>query len=222
LPSARQLELSHSLANQVVKQKQSTKPFPPQPRAPTASDGVNTKSTAAQHLVDTLSQIWAIEPDEGSNSTPWTVRQNAGGSLADIPDGTRDVASFEASIKNLVPSYQQAVAWMSYFHAGPNKLFCICSPTDSLHLLKSCYDPGAAIGQIDACLVTWQLACGALFYPNTDSKTHDSLYKSARLQITDCIESNGTTLLWLVPTLLLECVYLMNPRPRNSWVILGT
>jgi hypothetical protein len=222
LPAARQLELSQSLADQIVQQKQLPKPFPSQPRAPIPSDVLNIKSTAAQHLVETLNQIWAFEPDEGSSSIPWTARQNADGSLADLSTGTRDGASFEASIKKLVPSYQQAVAWMSYFHAGPNKLFCICSPTDSLHLLKSFYTPEAASGQIDVCLITWQLACGALFYPDTDAKIYNSLYKSAQLQTAACIESNRTTLLWVVPTLLLECVYLMNPRPRNCWVILGT
>jgi hypothetical protein len=70
-------------------------------------------------------------------------------------------------------------------------------------------------------LITWQLACGALFYPDTDEKTHKALYNSAQAQTAACIEKDETILLWVVPTLLMDCVYLMNPKPRNSWVILG-
>jgi hypothetical protein len=219
LPPTRQLELSHSLTDRIIKRTQSPTPFPPQPRAPTPTHRTDTKSTTAQYLIGVLGQIWAIDPDGESNSTPGVAYQYANGSTSSA--FSNRTLNEETSIKNLVPSHQQAVIWMSYFHAGPNKLFRICSPTESLRLLESFYHSEQAICPMNECLITWQLACGALFHPNTNASTSQSLYKSAQMQTVVCIEREQTTLLWIVPTLLLECLYLMNPKPRNCWVILG-
>jgi hypothetical protein len=216
-----QEELSHSLTDRIIKRSHSSTAFPPQPRAPAPSHGVGSKSTAAKHLVETLGRIWSIELDDGPNPTPLSAGQSANGVLTVPSPMTKDAALLQESVKRLVPSHSMATAWMSYLHAGPNKLFRICSPTESLHLLESFYSPGHSVNQFDTCLITWQLTCGALFYPDTDEEIIKALYKCARMQTVACIEKNGVVLLWVVPTLLLECVYLINSKPRNCWVILG-
>lgn len=156
LPSTRQLEISHILVDRIIKQKHSPSQLPSQPRAPFPNDGADTKSTTAQRLEEILARIWASELGEVANLTQGPAVQAAKGSLADLSTASRDETSFHASIKTLAPSKQQAVAWVSYFLMGPNKLMRICSPTESQHLLDSLYNPEQTISQIEGCLITWQ------------------------------------------------------------------
>jgi hypothetical protein len=223
LPYMQHQELSRRLTDQIIDSKNSqaqAQPLP-QPRAPVPADEIHKKSTAARHLSGTLAQIWRIELDEIPNLTPGSASQTGNGSLADLAAVHRQQPSSETSIKALVGSKQQAVAWLAYLHAGPNKLMRICSPIESNQLLESLYDPGQTISRMGECLLTWQLACGALFYPSTEEETYTAIYKSAQAQTATCIEGNEAPLLWIVPTLLLECLYLMHPKPRNCWMILG-
>jgi hypothetical protein len=113
------------------------------------------------------------------------------------------------------------VQWVLYFLAGPNKLMRICSAKNSYDLLDSLYQPGRTISDIDDCLIAWQLAIGALFTANTSEQTYTSIYLSARAQTMACVEQEEGSILWIVPAILLECVYLMNSKPQNCWVLLG-
>jgi hypothetical protein len=132
LPPRRRLEISHSLTDQIIKRQQPLMHVPLQPKAPTPHNGVGAKSTTTQHLVELLEEIWTVEINERSSPTRRSFRRTPDHSLADLTPETEKGEWFEANIKNLVPLHQQAITWISYFHAGPNKLFWICSPIESL------------------------------------------------------------------------------------------
>lgn len=120
-----------------------------------------------------------------------------------------------------MPPKDRAEKWLEIHLRGPNKLMQICSPEESQQLLNFLYDPNQRLDPKSECLITWQLAVGARFTADTDEQTYTAAYESARMQTEICIEEDDDMLLWVVPTLLLRCVYLINPQPRKCWLVLG-
>lgn len=219
MTSQRQSELSRLLADKIAGKTQFLQP--PQQYVQPSSKGVVTDSTTAQHLISILARIWNNELGENSSTI-------LGGTAADEDDGNSDliiptggILCSLASRRELLPSKNRADTWLQTFLGGPNKLMHICSPTESQGLLDTLYDPQQGISRNSECLITWQLAVGSRFTADTDEQTYGAIYESARVQAEICIEKDDDMLLWVVPTLLLRCLYLMNSKPRNCWLILG-
>ena len=219
MTSQRQSELSRLLTDKIVRKTQF--PQPPQPHVLHPSKIVDTDSTTAQHLISILARIWANELGEGLSTI-------LGGTAIDKEDASSNLSILTggipcsiASRRELLPPKHQADKWLQTFLGGPNKLMHICSPTESQRLLDSLYDPQQGISRNSECLITWQLAVGSRFTADTDEQIYTAIYESAQTQAEICIEKDDDMLLWVVPTLLLRCLYLMNSKPRNCWLVLS-
>lgn len=185
------------------------------------NERLGTNSTTAQRLVSILARIWATELGEESDArllNTLTVRHDASQSLVTPPTG---VACSSATRPGFSWPQDQANKWLHTFLNGPNKLMHICSPSESQQLLNSLYNQQQEVSRKFECLMTWQLAIGARYTADVDERTYTAIYESARTQTKICIEEDDDMLLWVVPTLLLRCLYLMDSQPRNCWFMLG-
>jgi hypothetical protein len=123
---------------------------------------------------------------------------------------------------NSLPPKEQAQRWLTVFLNGPNKLFCVCAQSESELLLNSLYGPGYEISRNSTCLILFQLAVGSRFAEDTPEYIYTSMYETARRQMEECIEEDNGMLLWIVPVLLLSCIYSMNTKTKTCWLTLGT
>lgn len=62
-----QLELSHVLADSIV--RETRVPQPPHPDVRDMTDGLDTHTTTTQYLIDILARIWANELEDDSIAT---------------------------------------------------------------------------------------------------------------------------------------------------------
>jgi hypothetical protein len=122
---------------------------------------------------------------------------------------------------NSLPPQEQAQRWLAVFLNGPNKLFRICAQSESEQLLDSLYGPEYEISRNATCLILFQLAVGSRFTEDTPEHVYTSMHETARRQMEECIEEDNGMLLWVVPVLLLSCIYSMNTRTKTCWLTLG-
>lgn len=216
MTAQKQLELSRVLTDNIVGKTQHT--LLPQPAVYGPSKRVNANTATAQHLLNILARIWANELGEKWNTIFAGLPLNKDNASAPREDPK---SSIPASESELLPTKDQAEKWLWTYLRGPNKLMQICSPRESQQLLSCLYDSDELPNPKLKCLITWQLAVGARFTANTSEQNYHAIYRSAQTQTETCIEEDEDMLLWLVPTLLLKCVYLMNSQPRKCWLILG-
>lgn len=219
LTSKTQSELSHLLADSIVHKTRFTQAS--HPDVLDLRNAVDTRSTTTKHLLDVLAQIWAneLEDDSVAVLTGLVATRNDAGRSEVIP---ARVAPYSfPSRRELLPPKDRADQWLQTYLDGPNKFIRICSPKESQQLLNSLYNPQQEISPKSECLITWQLAIGARFTAQANEQTYTTIYESARIQTEICIEEDDDMLLWIVPTLLLRCVYFMNSQPRNCWLHLG-
>jgi hypothetical protein len=120
-----------------------------------------------------------------------------------------------------LPPKEQAQRWLRVFLNGPNKLFCICAQSESEQLLHSLYGPNDEISHNSTCLILFQLAVGSRFAEDTPEHVYTSMHGMARRQMEECIEEDNGMLLWVVPVLLLSCIYSMNTKTKTCWLTLG-
>lgn len=212
--------MSRSLTDSIVRKTQLPQLTHQATHRPTTRVGTNT--TTAQHLVSILARIWATElggDPETRLLRPATDRDDASKGQVSAIGGT---TSSSARRRDLLPPKDQADKWLQVFLNGPNKLMHICSPRESLQLITSLYDQDQTISPEAECLLTWQLTIGARYTADVDEQTYTTIYASARIQTEVCIENDGNEmLLWIVPILLLRCVYHMDSHPRKCWLVLG-
>lgn len=127
-----------------------------------------------------------------------------------------------SSVKyNILPPKEQAQRWLTLFLNGPNKLFCICAQSESEQLLDFLYGPEDEISRNSTCLILFQLAVGSRFAEDTPEHVYMSIHQTARRQMEECIEEDNGMLLWVVPVLLLSCIYSMNTKTKTCWLTLG-
>lgn len=214
-----QSELSHVLADSIVRETRF--PQPPHPDVLDITNGLDAHTITTQHLIDILARIWAneLKDDSIATLTGLAARQDDARKSQVIP--TRDATYSISSRRELLPPRDQADEWLQTYLDGPNKFIYICSQRQSQQVLNSLYDPQQEISSKSECLITWQLAIGARYTADTSEQTYTPIYQSAVIQTEICIEEDDDMLLWIVPTLLMKCVYLMNFQPRNCWLILG-
>jgi hypothetical protein len=122
---------------------------------------------------------------------------------------------------NGLPPKEQAQQWLTVFLNGPNKLFCICAQSESEQLLDFLYGPEDEISRNSACLILFQLAVGSRFAEDTPEHVYTSIHETARRRMEECIEEDNGILLWIVPVLLLSCIYWMNTKAKTCWLTLG-
>jgi hypothetical protein len=122
---------------------------------------------------------------------------------------------------NSLPPKEQAQQWLTVFLNGPNKLFCICVQSESEQLLDFLYGPEGEISRNSTCLILFQLAVGSRFAEDTPEHVYTFVHETARRQMEECIEEDNGMLLWVVPVLLLSCIYSMNTKTKTCWLTLG-
>lgn len=219
MSTQRQSELCQALTENIVRKTRSLQI--PQPAVYDSSKRVNTNTTTVQHLINILAQIWTNELEEKLNTIVAGIPLTKDRAGQDRDHSTRGVSWSPGSRPDLLPPKDQAEKWLQIYIGGPNKLMQICSPSESQQLLNSLYDQCQRLNPKSKCLITWQLAVGARFTADTSEHTYTALYESAQMQTEKCIEEDDDMLLWIVPTLLLRCVYSMNSQARKCWLLLG-
>jgi hypothetical protein len=190
---------------------------------PSSPNGMDTDSTTTQHLTSILARQWADELGDEAYAIlndNATDNNNEPSSESNVP--YRDTLYSLESRRDLLPPKQQAKQWLQTFLEGPNKWMQICLPVQSQYLLDALYDPQHAIDGLSECLITWQLAVGCRYTSDINEQIYTVIYTSAQIQMEICIErDDNAQQLWVVPILLLRCVYLMTSKPRNCWLVLG-
>lgn len=215
----RQLELSRSLSNSITRSTQYLRSI--RQNTSDRTRRVGTNATTAEHLIKILARIWATELGENINTRLLGILTDRDVVHQSPARPTGGIPYSPLRRRELLPPKDRADQWLQTYLNGPNKLMHICSPTESQHLLSSLYNQHQEIGPKSECLITWQLALGARYTADVDQQTYTAIYESARMQTEASIEEDDDMLLWLVPTLLLRCVYLMDSQPRHCWLILG-
>jgi hypothetical protein len=124
-------------------------------------------------------------------------------------------------LHNILPPKEHARRWLMIFLNGPNKLFRICDPLESQQLLDALYSSEDGIDRIPKCLILFQLATGARFTEDTNEHIYTAIYDSAWALLDECLEREEGVLLWMVPALLVSCVYAINLHPKTCWLTLG-
>lgn len=132
-----------------------------------------------------------------------------------------------AAYKSLTPLNEQlpdkitAKTWITAFLGGPNLLFRACDEAESWKLLDSIY-ANEPISHASRCSLWFQLAIGCQLTTDTAKESHVSLFRSGYQYLEWCIEqADEVSPLWVVPTLLLICLYSLGTRPRACWLTLG-
>lgn len=213
------LDLARLLTEKITRKTRSLQP--PRPHVPFRDTEAQSDTTSAQHLISVLARIWASKLGEESGR----ILEGAGAGqeheIAKSISARAEQSWSSTDRRALLPPKHQADIWLQTFLCGPNKLMCICSPTESHRLLESLYGSKQEIGERSECLITSQLAVGARFTADTNEQIYTAIYESARMQAENCIEKDEAMFLWVVPILLLRCIYLLGTKPRSCWLILG-
>jgi hypothetical protein len=179
----------------------------------------------AGYLVRHLTRLWGDavmqNPDLGMGASATTENQQKAQSSPPVlqiagPDPP------SSDTLNTVPPKDDAQRWLKAYLDGPNKLCPICEPAESQQLLLSFYCPEGGINRIAKSLLFFQLAIGAQFTEDTSEDVYSALYQRAWQQMEVCIQKENELLLWIVPLLLLGCLYSVTVQPTSCWLTLGT
>ena len=170
-----------------------------------------------EYLVRQLSRLWAKRSSVAVEAIAAEDEDEYGDPVLPTADPRR--TSLVAQIA--VPPKDHAQWWLNTFLNGPNQMFRICAPWESQQLFDSFYDTDEEISRTSRCLISFQLAVGARFTEDIPEHVHAAMLESAWRLMEDCIEEEDGTLLWIVPLLLLSCVYSLNRKPKSCWLILG-
>jgi hypothetical protein len=209
----RKEELSRAIAEKIVQ-----RPDPIAPPDILQSDQPFALEVTPEFWVRHLAKLWAgaLGQDPSLVLEAVAVENRESHNTPVLPM----VAAHHAFPANLPPK-EQAQQWLTIFLNGPNKLFCICAQSESEQLLDSLYGLEDEISRNSACLILFQLAVGSRFAEDTPEHVYTSLHETARRQMEECIEEDDGMLLWVVPVLLLSCVYSMNTKTKTCWLTLG-
>ncbi|OCL12711.1 hypothetical protein AOQ84DRAFT_385924 [Glonium stellatum] len=214
LPVKRKDQLSRAIAEKLSKQLDSGTSD-----LLRSSQGFATEATS-NHLAITLGQVLASELGLDANKVLEIVNMDP---KKDINVSSAWTIPGPATSPHEVhPNKFEARAWVDAFLNGPNKLFYVCDPLQSHEFIDALYDPDKEISPISNCLVSFQIALGALFTDNISDRIADSWYDRARRLMEDCIENEETAPLWIIQALLLSTIYSMNSKPKMCWLSLSS
>jgi hypothetical protein len=216
LTPERKEELSRAIAEKVVQR--------PDPIAPPDMLQCNQPfafEVTPEFWVRHLAKLWAKEFGQDSSLILEAVaaENRESHNTPVLPMATARRTS--PAKQNSLPPKERAQRWLTVFLNGPNKLFCICAQSESKQLLDSLYGPEGEISRNSTCLILFQLAVGSRFAEDTPERVYTSIHETARRQMEECIEEDNGMLLWVVPVLLLSCIYSMNTKTKTCWLTLG-
>ena len=212
----KQEELSQAIAEKIVRPSGSTlRPYSFQ------SNQDYAFTVTAEYLVHHLAQLWAKELGQDPCFELEAVASRWGKAGKTPALSIFGNVCYPENYYSSLPGKRIAKQWLNTFLNGPNKLFRICDPAESGQLLDSLYRDMDQMNRISRCLIFFQLATGGRFAEDTQEHVYNATYKSACRQMEECIEEDDGGLLWIVPMLLLTCVYSMNTGPKMCWLTLG-
>jgi len=216
LTTERKAELGRAIAEKIVQ-----RPDPIAPPDVLQSNQPFAFEVTPEFWVRHLAKLWAKELGQDLSLVLEAVAaENKKSHNAPVLPMAAARRASPAKYNNLPPK-EQAQRWLTVFLNGPNKLFCICAQSESEQLLDYLYGPEDEISRNSTCLILFQLAVGSRFAEDTPEHVHMSIHEIARRQMEECIEEDNGMLLWVVPVLLLSCIYSMNMKTKTCWLTLG-
>lgn len=202
-------------AKEVVTEIPSNTPAPTEPGA-----HGSCKECSASYLLDRLASLWA---DKSKKSKDKILGENE---FTDCDTTSSPFLTVEGhtkftSLEEQLPDKSIAIGWLTTFLRGPNTLFRVCNEAESWSLLESIYAK-EYISHGSKCSIWFQLANGCRFTTGTTTDSYTTLFESGCRYLEWCIEqSEEVAPLWVLPPMLLSCLYHMNSKPKSCWLTLG-
>ncbi|OAL21751.1 hypothetical protein AYO22_07693 [Fonsecaea multimorphosa] len=178
------------------------------------------KESSTSFLLDSLASLWA---DKSSLGKDQILKGNkfTEASTFTLPSSAISAHKGLISLDEQLPDKATATEWLNTFLRGPNMLFRICNETESWRLLDSIYMK-EDIDDPSKCSIWLQLAAGCRFTTGTDEESYITLFESGHQYLEWCIEqSEEVDPVWVVPPMLLSCLYFMGSKPKTCWLTLG-
>jgi hypothetical protein len=101
-------------------------------------------------------------------------------------------------------------------------MFRIYNDAESWRLFDAVYEQ-EYIGDTEKCSIWLQLATGCRFTSGTVEKSYVTLFESGHNYLEGCIErADDVAPLWVVPPMLLSCIFFMSSKPKSCWLTLST
>ncbi|KIW10108.1 hypothetical protein PV08_11068 [Exophiala spinifera] len=180
------------------------------------------KESSTSFLQDHLASFWADRASIGRDpivSGNDLTEDDVTTPLPFIPGSGRQ--SF-VSLEEQLPDKASASVWLNTFLKGPNMLFRICDEADSWRLLDTVYGKDH-VDETQKCSIWLQLATGCRFTTGTAEETYTKLYDSGCQYLEWCIEqADEVAPLWVLPSMLLECLYFLDSKPKTCWLTLSS
>ncbi|KAK5214549.1 hypothetical protein LTR72_012276, partial [Exophiala xenobiotica] len=189
-------------------------PAPIRPRT-----NVSCKESSASYLLGKLASFWA----EKSKKSKDKILEENEYSESDLtsPPLLAGLHPKLIPLDEQLPDKSIAIGWLTTFLRGPNVLLRVCNEAESWSLLDLIYAKGY-ISHGSKCSIWLQLATGCRYTTGTTPENYTTLFESGWQYLEWCIEqAEEVAPLWLVPPMLLKCLYHMDTKPRSCWLTLG-
>lgn len=194
------------------------------PSQDTPRESRSCKESSTYYLLDSLASLWA---DKSNKTKAQILEENKFCILftefnsTTLPFLTVSARKSFTSLDEQLPDKPMALGWLTSFLRGPNMLFRICNEEESWRLLDSIYAK-EYISLASRCSIWLQLAAGCSFTAGTTNESYDPLFESGCQYLQWCIEqADEVAPLWIIPPMMLSCLYSMNTKPRTCWITLG-
>ena len=185
-----------------------------------STDADSCREITAEYLLQALSSLWA----DKSNKDKIQILEDCAFKGSHIPSFSflgMPIHDRPKSLKEQLPDKAVATGWLTTFLRGPNMLTCICDEAESWNLLDAIYTAEDMNNQ-SRCSIWLQLAVGCRYTTGTTENTIADLYESGCQYMEWCIEqSEEVAPPWIMPLMLLSCLYSMRSKPKTCWVTLG-
>lgn len=179
------------------------------------------RETSTSFLHDHLASFWAERLSKDKDQILEEIGF-ADGEVTTLSflsgSGHQNFISLEAQL----PDQATATVWLSTFLRGPNMLFKICDDAESWRLLDAIYGE-EHITDASKSSIWLQLATGCRYTTGTVQKTYTRLFDSGCQYLEWSIEqADEVSPLWVLPSMLLNCLYTLDSKPKTCWLTLGS
>ena len=178
------------------------------------------KESSTDFLLENLASLCADKSKKGKDQILEEIEFTESNSVT-LPCHANSVCEGLITLNEQLPDKIIAKGWLNTVLRGPNLLFRICDEAESWRLLDSIY-ANEHISYASRCSIWLQLAAGCRFSTGTAKEKYVTLFDSGCQYLDWCIEqTDDVAPLWVVPPMLLRCLYSMSSKPKACWLTLG-
>lgn len=178
------------------------------------------EESSTYFLFDKLASFWADKTKCGKDQI---LKDNEFPDLdaTTLPSPATSLQKPCVPLNEVLPDKAIAARWLITFLREPNVLFRICDEAESWRLLDSTYAK-THVSHASECSIWFQLAVGCSYTTGTAPKSYDTLFETGKRYLEWSIEQDDEVApLWVVPPMLLICLYSMSSKPKTCWLTLG-